>query len=111
MTARTEGSGLPPGDKLLCRLFCRLLHRSIAWVFTYTQSRSNLFGLWSLQKVLEVTVFREDIVQRLVRNIVRGCLNESGVLIDLGCVDLIPANGRTDVADLVDLSSGILLPY
>jgi hypothetical protein len=63
--------GLHPGYKLLCRL----LRRTVAWTFTDTQSRSNLLGLWRLQEVLEVTVFREDIIERLIDNIVRGCFN------------------------------------
>src|ERR1700691_5195589 len=33
------------------KLLCGLLRRTIAWAFTYTQSRSNLLGPWSLQKV------------------------------------------------------------
>src|ERR1700686_4230835 len=91
--------GLHPGNELLCRL----LRRTIARAFTDTQSGSNLLGLRRLQKVLEVTVFREDIVERLVHNIVGGCVDEGGVLIDLRGGSFIQPNGSTDVAGLVDL--------
>ena len=91
--------GFHPGYKLLCRL----LGRTIARAFTDTQSRRNLLGLRRLEEVLEVTVLREDIVQRLVHNIVGGCVDEGGVLIDLCGGDLIQPNRSTDVAALVDL--------
>src|ERR1700687_6449122 len=91
--------GLDPG----CKLLCRLLRRTIARAFSHTQSGGNLLGVCRLQEVLEVAVLREDIVERLVHNIIRGCVNESGVLIDLCCGDLIQPNRSTDVAALVDL--------
>jgi hypothetical protein len=49
-----------------------------------------------------VAVLREDIVERLVHNIVCGCVDESGVLIDLLGGGLIQPNGSTDVAGVVD---------
>ena len=39
--------------------------------------------MWRLQEVLEITVFRKDIIERLIHNIVGGCVDEGGVLIDL----------------------------
>jgi predicted methyltransferase MtxX (methanogen marker protein 4) len=56
-----------------------------------------------LEKVLKVTVFREDIIERLIDNIVRGCVDEGGVLIDLRGGRLIKPNRSTDVTALVDL--------
>jgi hypothetical protein len=56
---------------------------TIARAFTDTQSGRRRLGLWCLEEILEVMVFREDIVQRFVHNIVRGCADESGILIDL----------------------------
>src|SRR5882762_6176138 len=50
--------GLDPG----CKLLCRLLRRTVARAFTHTQSGDNLLGVCRLQEVLEVTVFREDII-------------------------------------------------
>jgi hypothetical protein len=66
--------------------------RILTRAFTDTQCGSNLLGLWRLQKVLEVAVLREDIVERLVHNIVGGCVDESGVLIDLLGGGLIQPN-------------------
>src|SRR5208283_3386889 len=91
--------GLDPG----CKLLCRLLRRTIARAFSHTQSRGNLLGVCRLQEVLEVPVFGEDIVERLVHNIIRGCVDEGGILIDLRCGDLIESDRSTDVAALVDL--------
>ncbi len=95
-TARTEARGLHPGYKLLRRL---LSARTIARPFTDAQSGSNLLGLRRLQKVLKVAVLREDIVERLVHNIVCGCVDESGILIDLCGGGLVEPNRSTDVAD------------
>jgi hypothetical protein len=39
--------------------------------------------LWRLQEVLEVAILREDISKRLFHDIIGGCFDESGVLIDL----------------------------
>ena len=91
--------GLHPGYKLPCRL----LGRTIGRAFTDTQRRDNLLSLWRLQEVLEVTVFREDIIERLIQNIVGGCVDEGGVLIDLRGGRLIQPNRSTDVTALVDL--------
>jgi hypothetical protein len=63
----------------------------------------NLLGVWRLQEVLEVTVFGEDIIEGLIHNIVGGCVDEGGVLIDLRGCGLIQPNRSTDVAALVDL--------
>src|SRR5208282_4870033 len=91
--------GFHPGYKLPCRLLCRTIVRA----FTDTQSRRNLLGLRRLEKVLEVTVFREDIIERLIDNIVGGCVDKGGILIDLRRGDLIESDRSTDVAALVDL--------
>jgi hypothetical protein len=40
---------------------------------------------------------------RLIDNIVRGCADEGGVLIDLRGGDLIESDRSTDVATLIDL--------
>src|SRR5271157_5036096 len=85
-----------------CKLLRRLLGRTIARAFSHTQSGGNLLGVCRLQEVLEVAVFREDIVERLVHNIVGGCVDESGVLIDLLSGGFIQPNRSTDVAALVD---------
>ncbi len=79
-----------------------MLRRTIAHAFTDTQSGSNLFGLRRLEEVLEVTVLRENIVERLINNIIGGCVHESGVLIDLRGGGLIEPNRSTDVAALVE---------
>jgi len=72
--------------------------------------RLDLYGyvmwrrpLWpeASSKVLEVAVFREDIVERLVHNIVGGCVDESG-MIGLFGGRFVQANDSTDIADLVD---------
>jgi hypothetical protein len=55
-----------------------------------------------LQKVLKVAAFREDIVDGLVYHIVGGCVDESGILIDLLGGELVQSNKSTDVAALVD---------
>src|SRR6267143_2584792 len=89
----------PAHSTPVASFFGRLLRRTIARAFTDTQSGRCQLGLWRLEEILEVTAFREDIVQRLVRNIVRGCVDESGVLIDLCSGGLIQPNGSTDVAD------------
>src|SRR5208282_2535576 len=91
--------GLDPG----CKLLCRLLRGTIARAFSHTQSGGNLLGVCRLQEVLEVAVLREDIVERLVHNIIRGCVDESGVLIDLRGGRLIQPNRSTDMTALVDL--------
>src|SRR5208283_2564685 len=67
--------GLYPGSKLLRRLF-RLILRIFIRAFTDAQCGSDLLGLWRLQKVLEVAVFRKDIVERFIHNIVGGCVDE-----------------------------------
>ena len=59
--------------------------------------------MWRLQEVLEVTVFREDIIERLIHNIVGGCVDEGCVLIDLRGGRLIQSNRSADVTALVDL--------
>jgi hypothetical protein len=41
--------------------------------------------------------------ERLVHNIIRGCVDEGGILIDLRGGDLIESDRSTDVAALVDL--------
>ena len=46
----------------------------------------SLLGLWRLEKLLEVAVLREDIGERLLHNIVGGCVYESGILIDLSAM-------------------------
>jgi hypothetical protein len=58
--------------------------------------------LWRLQKVLKVAVFREDIVESLVHHIVGGCVDKSGILIDLFGGRFVQSNGSTDVPALVD---------
>src|SRR5271157_1814372 len=93
--------GLHPRSKLLRRLL-RLILRIFIWAFTDAQRRGDLLGLWRLQKVLEVAVLREDIVERLVDHIVGGCVDESGVLIDLLGGGLVQPNRSTDVAAQVD---------
>src|SRR5664279_1161219 len=74
--------GLHPNSELL-RSLLRFILRILIWAFADTQRGSDLVGLWRLQKVLKVAVLREDIVERLVHHIVGGCVDESGVLIDL----------------------------
>src|ERR1700726_1193922 len=74
--------GFHPGYKLLYRLLRRVLTVP-AWTSTDTQCGGDLLGLRRLQKVLKVAVLREDIVERFVHNIVCGCVDESGVLVDL----------------------------
>jgi hypothetical protein len=44
--------------------------------------KKQLLSLWRLRRILEVAVFREDTGERFVHNIVCGCVDESGVLID-----------------------------
>src|SRR5262249_53686910 len=95
LTARTEDVDSTPA----ATFFPRLLGRTIGPNLPNTQSRCNLLRLRSLQ---EITIFRKDIVQRLVHNIVGGCTDDSGVLIDLGGGPFITPNRSTDVADLVD---------
>ncbi len=85
--------GLHPGSKLLRRLLRLILRISIR-AFTDTQRGGNLPGLWRLQKVLKVAVFREDIVEGFVHDIVGGCVDESGVLIDLLGGGFSPAESR-----------------
>src|SRR5258708_29180208 len=90
--------GLHPGYKLPCRL----LGRTIGRAFTDTQRRGNLLGVWRLQEVLEVTVFREDIIERLIHNIVGGCVHQGGVLIDPRRRGLIQPNTSKEWTALVD---------
>jgi hypothetical protein len=87
-TARTEAVDSTPAPSFFAGCSASPSHRA----FTDAQRGSNLLGLWRLQKVLEVTVLREDIVERLVHNIVGGCVDESGVLIDLLGGGLIQPN-------------------
>src|SRR5258708_17538757 len=89
--------GLHPGCKLP-RGLLRPVFRILARTFTDTQRGSDLLSLWRLQKVLEVAVLREDIVERLVHNIVCGCMDESGILINLFGGGLVQPNRSTDVA-------------
>src|SRR5208337_340449 len=96
-----KSRGLRPGSKLLRRLL-RLILRILIWAFTHAQRGSDLLGLWRLQKVLEVAVLREDIVERFIHNVVGGCVDESGVLIDLLGGGLVQPNRSTDVAAQVD---------
>jgi hypothetical protein len=98
-TARTEAVDSTPATSFLAGF----LAAPLAGPFTDTQHRGNLLSLWRLQEVLEVTVFREDIIERLIQNIVGGCVDEGGVLIDLRGGRLIQPNGSTDVTALVDL--------
>jgi hypothetical protein len=48
-----------------------------------------------LLKVLEITALREDMVERLIQNIICGWVDESGVLIDEPGRGLIQPNGST----------------
>jgi hypothetical protein len=57
-----------------------------------------MLGLWRLQKVLKVPVFREDIVQRLIHNIVGGCVDKCGILIDLISALRMPAYINEDLS-------------
>src|SRR5579864_9457832 len=91
-------------------LFPRLLGGTIGYSFPNTQSRSNLLRLRSLQELLKITVFREDIVQRLVHDVVSGCLDKSSVLIHLGSGRLVEPNGGANVADLVDFKQWHICP-
>jgi hypothetical protein len=91
------------------KLFFQSLRRTIAWAFTDTRCRRDLFSLRRIEEVLEVAIFREDIVHRLVDDIVGGYMNESGVVIDLCCCDLIQPNRSTDAADLLISSNGIFV--
>jgi hypothetical protein len=61
-----------------------------------------------LLKVLEITALQEDIVERLVQNIIRGCVDESGALIELPGGGLIQLNGSTDWVWWIS-SSGIFV--
>ena len=79
---RTEAVDSTPAPSFFAGCSALILRISIR-AFTDAQRGSDLLGLWRLQKVLEVAVLREDIVERLVHNIVRGCVDESGILIDL----------------------------
>src|SRR5581483_1208861 len=83
-------------------LLPRLLGRTIGYGFPNTQSRSDLLRLRSLQEFLKITVFRENIVQCFVDNVVSGCLDKSSVLIHLGSGRFVEPNGGANVADLVD---------
>ena len=85
------------------KLSFQAFRRTIAWAFTDTQSRRDLFGLRRIEEVLEVAIFREDIVHRLFDDIVGGYVNESGILIDLCCCDLIQPNRSADATDLADI--------
>src|SRR5215469_3162096 len=86
------------GRKLLCRLF----HCTVDRAFSHAQSGGNLLGVCRLQKVLEVTILCKHIVERLVHNIICGCLDERSVLIHLRGGRFIQPNRSTDVAHLVD---------
>ena len=90
---RTEAVDSTPAAKLLRRLL-RLIFRILIRASTDAQRGGNLLGLWRLQKVLKVAVFREDIVERLVHHIVGGCVDESGVLIDLLGGGLVQPNQK-----------------
>ena len=52
------------------------------------EASSDLLRLRRLQEVLKVAIFGEDIGERLLDDIVGGCVDEGGILIDLcsGCV-------------------------
>jgi hypothetical protein len=56
--------------------------------------------LWRLQEVLEVTVFRKDIAERLLYDIVGASVNESGVLIDLHSDRIGESNRGTNLSGL-----------
>jgi len=98
-TARTEAADSTPATSF----FAGCSAAPIGRAFTDTQHRGNLLGVCRLQEILEVTVFREDIIERLIHNIVGGCVDEGGVLIDLRGGGLIKPNRSTDVTALVDL--------
>ncbi len=98
-----------PGSKLLRRLL-RVIPRIFIWAFTDAQRGRDLLGLWRLQKVLKVAVLREHIVERFVHDIIGGCVDESGILIDLLSGRFVQANRSADIPAQVDFSSGISSP-
>jgi hypothetical protein len=62
----------------------------------------NLPGFWSLEEVLEVAVFAEDVGERLFDDIVGASAYEVSVLIDLSCGCVGQPNRRADLTGLND---------
>ena len=65
-------------------------------------------GIGGLQVVLEVTVFGEDVVERLVHDVVGRGMDERCVLIDERGVRFLETNKCGDLAAWMTSSSGIV---
>jgi len=88
------------------RIHCaigRLRCRAVLSKATDAKARWNVGRFRGPQKVLEVTIFGEDVCERFVHYFVSGSVEVSGVLIDLPGGSFVEPDRGRDLADLNDL--------
>src|SRR5664279_2202157 len=70
---------------------------------TYPQGRYNVRGMRRFEEVLKVAIPGEYVVERLIHDIISGCVDEGSILVNHGGGYRIKPDRSTNLTALIDL--------